>query len=271
MDAPQQAKSTKPQMLPGVPQRLAPLSRRREVLTSAWSVLPEPSPAKFVLYAQGRSGSTLLGELLGSHDDVLFADEVLGRRVRHTQRYVDGLRKSPAARRRVYGFHVKVYQLSDTQLVADPREWLADCVARGWKVVYLRRRNYIRQALSNMTRREMNTSHFRTGDGLARPRLRIEPELFRQLVENRAITTEWEAATLAGIPHVAVEYERDLLDPARWDETTAGLFDHLGLAPRPVTTTLRKINTGPIGALVDNYEDIVSMFTGTQFEPLLDD
>ena len=38
-------------------------------------------PAKFILFAQGRTGSTLLGDLLRSHADVYFGDEILSTEV----------------------------------------------------------------------------------------------------------------------------------------------------------------------------------------------
>jgi hypothetical protein len=58
--------------------RPVPLHRQARVLLRSWRQAPPPG---FLIYGQGRSGSTLLGELLGSHPQVCFADEVLRGRV----------------------------------------------------------------------------------------------------------------------------------------------------------------------------------------------
>jgi LPS sulfotransferase NodH len=262
--------TTKPADLPATRPAKSP-PRRELAIAYAASLLPEPDAPKFVLFAQGRSGSTLFGELLGSHPEVRFDDEILRGTVANPLRYVTGMRRRPRARHGAYGFHVKVYQLSDAQGVVDQHAWLRECVDRGWKIFYLHRRNFIRQALSNATRQRMAVPHFREGDGLARPQVDVDPDLLLRYVEYRDRTGQWERAALEGIPHTVFEYEADLAESSSWDATAARAFAYLGVQPRPVDTSLRRINSGPISELVVNYNEVTRAFAATPYKALLED
>lgn len=253
----------RPTSLPHARPDARPVRAAARTRAYLWSTLREPPRSKFVLYAQGRSGSTLFGELLASHPEVVFADEILRGYVRHPSRYVEGLRRAPAARRHTFGFHVKVYQLSDVQHLAHPGEWLAARAEAGWRILHLRRANVLRQALSNMTRVHLDAPHFRDGDGRRRPAVQVDVDLLLRLVDNRVQVSEWEEATLAGVPHMKFEYESDLADESVWNATAARAYAYLDVDPRPVTTSLRKINAGDISALVSNYNDVVTAFSPT--------
>jgi len=49
----------------------------------------------------------------------------------------------------VYGFHVKIYQLTDDHLMLDPARFLKQLCSSGWIILYLKRNNVLRQAVSN--------------------------------------------------------------------------------------------------------------------------
>src|SRR5581483_11558024 len=160
----------------------------------------------FVLFAQGRSGSTLLGELLACHPDVVFADEILAAPVSSTYRRAASLRwRHP---RHVVGFHVKIYHLTEVQHVADPGEWLGTMHSRGWRIVALQRENLLRQVLSNMTAQARDRYHER-GAADDRAPLHVNPDDLVHWMRVRAETAAAERRALAGVPHLALRYEPD--------------------------------------------------------------
>src|SRR4029079_12783870 len=90
----------------------------RAFLRSASRIVVRPRPAesrKCVLFAQGRTGSTLFGELLDSHPQVTFAHEILRAKVPSTRLWVAGERRRIPAR--VYGLHVESLQHTEPRVV----------------------------------------------------------------------------------------------------------------------------------------------------------
>ena len=78
---------------------------------------------RFVIFAQGRTGSSLLRSLLNAHPEVRTEGEILGRPVIDPVRFVE--RHATVSSPPVFGFKVKIYQLSDIQGV-DPRAFWRD-------------------------------------------------------------------------------------------------------------------------------------------------
>jgi hypothetical protein len=225
-------------------------------------------PGKFVLFAQGRTGSTLLGDLLGSHPDVLFANEILSSPVRSTRLRTDWLRWRHA--RHVVGFHVKIYQLTDSQGIADPGAWLRRLHSRGWQVITLRRDNLLRHVLSNITAEAANRYDDRSG-APAPVRLHVDPEHLLYWMGKREQVGLDEQRALVGVPHLGLTYETDLQDPADWAATTARVFAALGLASTPVSSTLSRLNSGGLADILENLDEIKSALTGTRYERFLTD
>jgi LPS sulfotransferase NodH len=224
--------------------------------------------SKFVLFAQGRTGSTLLGDLLGSHPDVYFGDEPLRSRVRSTRLAVERMRWRHA--RHAVGFHVKIYQLTGDQGISDPGAWLRGMYRHGWRVIALRRDNVLRQVLSNMTAQAVNRYEDRAGAG-GNVSVHVDPDDLLHWMNVRRQLGEDEAAALDGIPHLALSYERDLENAASWPATMQRVFGHLDLDAVPVATNLHRQNPGAVVDLVANYAEVKSALTGTEFAPFLDD
>jgi hypothetical protein len=225
-------------------------------------------PRKYVLFAQGRTGSTLLGELLGSHPDVVFADEILRAKVQSTWLWTEGRRRRQPEK--VFGFHVKIYQLTDVQGIADPASWLGTMHRRGWRVIALRRRNLVRHVLSNMAITATGTVHDRSGEGRRDP-LRVDPAELVHWVRLREQVGRDEQAALRDVPHLSFIYEDDLTQPAVWEVTTRRAFAHLGVEPMPVSTSLHRRNEGSLAELIANYAEVASALHGTAYEHFLED
>lgn len=226
-------------------------------------------PAKFILFAQGRTGSTLLGDLLRSHSKVYFGDEILSTKVSSPRWTAERLRWRHA--RHAVGFHVKIYQLTDDQGVADPGAWLRGMHSHGWRVISLRRKNLLRHVLSNMTAQAANRYEERAGStDRVRIRPHVDPGDLVHWMGVRAGVGAREAAALDGIQDLALTYETDLADPASWRDTMQRVFGYLDLPPVEVATTLRKQNPGTLTDLIANYDEVAEAVRGTEYAPYLD-
>lgn len=230
----------------------------------------DPVPKRFVLFAQGRSGSTLLSELIGSHTDVAVADEILYHRVLLPRLWVEGRSRKQRAKP-TFGFHVKLYQLIDTQHVRDPAAWLRRLSSDGWLVLHNWRRNVVRQVLSNATRDARGAAHDR-GDRVDQDlRLRVDTAELLHYARLRTKYLEDERRILEGIDHVTFSYEDDLLISDKWQATADRAFAFLGVESQPVTTSLRRINAAPLPELIENYTDVERALAGTPFASMLHD
>lgn len=229
-------------------------------------VRPRPAESrKCVLFAQGRTGSTLFGELLDSHPDVKFAHEILRAKVPSTHLWVAGERRRFPER--VYGFHVKIYQLTE-QGVSDPGRWVRRLSERGWTILALRRRNLLRHVLSNMTIKTTGVTHDRLGR--ERTKQKVHPPELVEWIGKRQEVGRQEQAILAELPHEQFVYEDDLQDSSRWEATTSRAFSFLGLDPVPVQTTLHRRNPGRLPDLIENYDEVAEAVTAAGYAEFLD-
>jgi hypothetical protein len=254
-----------PQLHPDHP----PVPRREQLRALLASTRPATGPRPFLLYGQGRTGSTLLGSLLASHPGVTFGDEVLDARVLAPLRYLQGLRVQ--AGDSCYGVHVKPYHLTDFQGVRDTARWLRRAADAGWLVVHLVRRDTLRHALSGFQLSATGVTHFVEGDGRVTRRIRVDPESLLFWMAARHQGLERERADLVGLDHLTVTYEDDLLGgPPVWGPTTTRLYAALGLPDHPVQSSLRKVNAGRLEDLVVNAEEVLAAVRASFWSHLAD-
>ncbi|MDX6273451.1 MAG: hypothetical protein QOJ92_661 [Frankiales bacterium] len=252
---------------PRLPEELPPVPLQAELRLLVASTRAKRVPAKLLVFGQGRTGSTLLGDLLASHPGFHFGNELLRARTRWPARYLEGLRTRHAGQ--VFCAHVKPYHLTDFQDVEDVSGWLRTMARRGWVIAHLQRHDVLRHALSNFTRNAVGVSHFKDSDARSAPRLVVRPEDLRTWMDARARMAAWERELVSGLPHETVVYERDLLPPEAWQPTADRLWSAVGLSPVPVTTKLRKINPASLRDLLDNYDEVAASLQGTPYSQFL--
>lgn len=221
---------------------------------------------RFVIFAQGRSGSTLLADLLNSHPQVYCADEILTWKRRDPTRYA--LACSVGHHGDTYGFKVKIYQLTEAQEIADPGAWLRRMHAEGWAIIHLRRANVFRQALSSMVAAQRRLYHLEGSASAPAPVAIDAGQLLEQTLQRSHLCTA-EAQALEGIPHCSVVYEDDLLDPAHHQRTASRVFEFLGLEEVTVSTGLRKIADTSLEQVVANADEVLAVMGASPFADLL--
>ncbi|MEQ8663066.1 MAG: hypothetical protein RLW62_19800, partial [Gammaproteobacteria bacterium] len=213
----------------------------RDVVRCQWRRLlalrPLPrldaGPARrFVIFGDGRTGSTLLVRLLGSHPDIHCDDEILhGWCAFPAHRVRDHLARTSAA---AYGFKLLTYQLTDVMCLPwDHARALLDWLeGAGFIIIHITRENALEHALSQIGARQRGFHRVR-GDRRERDRIVVtRAELFWWLEQIETRRRD-NAALLAGRDVVALEYGSDLLHAAAWPATMARICAALNLAAAP--------------------------------------
>lgn len=199
-----------------------------------------------LIFAQGRTGSSVFEDLIASTGFTPLHE--ICKKGEVPLPYV---RDSIA--------HVKVWHL------ADPATYLQNAIRAGWRILYLRRLDIVRHAMSAMVAEERgyNSTKERPGRNLKALRVdlgRFSERIFQQREWYRA---EQEAlATIARSDFYQVAYETHLLDSRDHQQTVDSVRAWLGLEPVPVVTDHLKVVSWPLRDLILNYEEFVSCCVG---------
>lgn len=211
---------------------------------------------RVVLFAQGRTGSTLLENLLCSTGYFYKNGELLkvqNREVMFPYRFISGLSKWKSKFNFI--FHVKIYQLSrDRKRPIDVRVFLEKLNKDGFIIIFLSRRNIVEHYLSNLIAEKRGTYH-KFSSEREEIKLEIECSSFVKKVKERIEFAKEEEKVLSGLNYIKIVYEDDLLNGSRHQITTNKVLNHLGLEPKPANSNIHKINTSSMKELIINYED----------------
>lgn len=241
----------------------------RNELKMAFNVM-RPLPAnRFIIFAQGRTGSTLLTSTLDSHPEITCLDEILGSPRALPIPFIANAAR--ASRDKCFGFHVKIYQLTSWQRVGDVHNWLETANLRGWKILYLRRENLLRQVMSNVFAEAAGTYHHLSGVASKRPDSIILPvERLRRGIKGRRLHIAAEQIALKGLDYLELVYERDLENSELQADTFDRIQAYLGLNRTHLTPSLNKAVVTPIDQLITNYAEVRDALSGTPDEVFLD-
>jgi LPS sulfotransferase NodH len=181
------------------------------------------SKANFVVFGSGRSGSTLLVDILNHHPQISCGRELLNRHRLRSKPLQNLLRRFlplslialhrlkslTVTRKRIYGF-----KLQSTQ-VDQPQRLLQSLQQRGWLIIWLFRRDLFRQIISEQvahaTRRYNSNSSRRPA--VEAPQLTIQPAKFSSLARHALRRHQQQRAIMADLPHLTLVYEDDLKQP----------------------------------------------------------
>ncbi len=219
-----------------------------------------PEQKRVMIFGQGRSGSSLLEDLLCATGYFERNGEVLTTRlteVRHPLAYLNGRAKASGANHFVC--HVKINHLtSSRKRPVDPHAFLEACDNDGWQLVFLRRNNLVLQAFSNFVARQRGRFQ-KLNDSAEELKLTLDLDHFERSVNDRLRLRTWEDAALVGRSALQVEYERDLESAANHQRTVDTLMDGIGLPTLNVATNYRKVVARPLQDCITNYDEFTAM------------
>jgi LPS sulfotransferase NodH len=172
-----------------------------------------------------------------------------------------------------YGYHVKIYQLEDRH-ETDPARHIRRAYANDWRIVYLKRTNLLRQALSNIRANATGTYHHSSRSDDSEDSfsgLEVTPSNLLEMMKSREANLAQEQEILSDLPHLEITYERDLMEAEQHQETAEKVFDFLGLEAEgiQVSTELERINRGSLSELICNYGEVASELKGTPYARFL--
>lgn len=213
------------------------------------------SPQKRVLiFALGRTGSTLLEDLLQStgyfeaHGELFRPAEPL--QLKPLDYFLDKANNC----QKHFISHVKVYQMeSVVQSELSKREFLEGLLANGWQIIYLTRTNKLKHHLSSI--RAQESSIFHTEVVLPSFTTSIDCFQFKHGVNQ---LLKWEAEELElleNLPYLKIEYEQHLENELAHQSTIHAILEYLELPQRPVETRHKKIIRGELQSIITNYDE----------------
>jgi len=213
------------------------------------------SPTKFIIYGQGRTGSTLLVDLLDSHPELCCEREIFA---------IPAIFSWPLLRAKraihsdaVYGCKILGHQLMRQVGSEGMRAFLEQASAQGWRILYLVRADDARHALSHLLMGRRTRRHREADDPAPGPgRLRVPISELEGWLDSVRADRERDDALLREIPHLQLAYERDLLDAAQHQQTADRVFDYLDLPSAPVRTRFMRVSADRLCDYVDNFEEV---------------
>lgn len=225
-------------------------------------------PRRFVIFAQGRSGSSLLLDLIRSHPDVHCDNEIFHRRVAgrlfSPWRYING--RAALSPKGVYGCQLKIYQMTEDQNIEDAAAFLRRLDEAGWKIIHLVRENLFRKSLSLAVAEVRGKFLDRAAEGPVNlAALVVDPKRLLAIMRERERFDREEAAALDGIPSLRITYESDLRDSHRHQVTCDRIFDFLGVPRVSVSTELVRTSSPRISDYIANHEEIFEGLAGTEY------
>jgi hypothetical protein len=103
------------------------------------------------------------------------------------------------------------------------------------------------------------------GDGAVQP-LSVDPLKVVEVMKDRRAHDICERESVVGLPHLRLEYERDLLQAERHRETCGRVYDFLGLDSAPVTTQHVRASFDRVSDYVENHEELIAVVRAGGFE-----
>ena len=230
-----------------------------------------PNQVRLLIFGQGRSGSTLLENLICSTGYFSEEGELLNTakgEIRNPILYIRGLSKERAPE--PFIFHVKIYQLTrDRKHPIDPAIFLNELYNDGWKIIYLRRRNKIKHGISNIVASKRNIYH-KLDDKKDTFRVSIDCNELIKLVKERFMFDAAEREALSGINYHEVIYEDDLERPNAHQFTINRILDFASLENRKVSTNHQKVITQSLEELIINYDEFVDCLVKQKWQKYLE-
>ncbi|MGD1855059.1 MAG: hypothetical protein ACFB2W_12505 [Leptolyngbyaceae cyanobacterium] len=260
-------------------------------------ILNKFSLGNIAMFHIGRSGSTVLGDLLNQSPKILWDGEIY-----HT--YVDwggqkALRKGESpiidpvqllhaqkikARRRYYGFEVKFYHLDRTNIsLSDYIQQISELGVSHF--IILKRKNYLRKIVSSYVSFDKKQANLRTIDDSDHHSAETKPTLHKinlnidsinidstqkpllehlNYYQDRFQTLDTE---LADQKVLRLTYEEDIAQgPIDGYQKVCNFLD---ISQHPVTVQYGKTNPFKLSEIVENFSDVEKALKNTEFEWML--
>ncbi|MEM9885576.1 MAG: hypothetical protein AAF849_06755 [Bacteroidota bacterium] len=238
----------------------------RDRLKHAFGEQKQPNQ-KFVIFTSGRSGSTLLVDLLNSSPDLQCDDELLKRRVAFPISLVRSFAQQ--SKKEVYGFKLLSYQLLNVQTgIKDKRAFLDRLTQEeGYRLIHLNRDNKAKQALSIIYAFYRGQWHNQEGSKQKKAkRFELNPQIYLYFLEELKILEAFEQEMMRNREHLALTYEEDLREPAQYAQSMQRIAKYLDIKISRPESKLKKVTPSKLSDMISNKEELVNAVRNSPFE-----
>lgn len=227
------------------------------------------TPAKkFILFSSGRAGSTLLVKLLDNHSLIHCEGEILRRKMLNPYAYIE--RCSQLAKNSVFGFKLLSYQLQEIQAKEGQDRFLQNLVEDGFQIVYLERKNILRQAISVMYGYHRDQWHVKKGQNLDATKMNIDPVALRDWMGGIEELKAYEKKVIEVLPHIHIVYEDDLSIPEQQSVTIETVTDFLGLPNEKVKSNLKRVTPKNLSSFIENIDEVIQYLGESRYHQYLE-
>ncbi len=245
------------------------LIREIYVYLSYFLKKPNNPIVKCVLFGQGRTGCSTLGKLLSSYPQFQYDDEILLYNVFFPKLFIKAM--CALSKKDIYGFKIKIYQLTKSQNIQDPKEFMHELYREGWKIIYVKRRNFLHREVAALSAK-FRRLRFKSKDGPSNGvKIYINCKDLIEGMQRREIYLEEEEEILKNLPHITIVFEDDLLRAENHQRTLDKILNYLGLSPVPVKTIFLRAASERLSDSIQNYEEVVRAIGQTKYAKFLED
>lgn len=256
-----------------------PINKRLGYVFEIYSYLnllikrPQKPDSKFVIFGKSRSGSTLLVSLLNSNSQIYCDSEIFSRKVLFPYPFLKV--RTLLGGKKVYGFKLLTYHLGDIlnlNTSEKKQSFLQFINHQGFKFIYLKRENVLRQVLSNMYAHHRGRFHSTLQANVERrEKIYVELQALQEhLYQHEYIDRLIETELLKDIPHFRLSYEKDLGDSRSFKATFKRLADYLSFQFQIPETTLVKVTPKNLDDLIENHKEVEKYLKSHGYERYLE-
>ena len=218
---------------------------------------------KFIVFAQGRTGSTILVDLINQSADVHCDQEIFGGsmpiRVLFPKFYKRSLRSFNL--KPIYGYRIKIYELTMFQghTESSAIEAMRKEFSQGYKIIYLHRENKFRQAMSSLVAEARGQFHDKTKGDIKRQKVCIDHTAIPHRIELLNDFTTWEQRALEGFEHLSISYEKDLLIQENHQSTLDKITNYLGSKKATAQSAYKRSSSDDMSEYIENYDEVIEI------------
>jgi hypothetical protein len=246
---------------------------------------------KLILFHIGRSGSTVLADLLNQHPDIFWDGEVyeplfrsinsLSAASEHQQLPADPVKfvkkRLKQSGRNYYGFEVKFFHLKLLDVLLD--EYIDGLSRLGFtRFVVLKRRNFLRKIVSSAIAHEVKQYHIKNLEDVKQHQVYLNVNQIQIDRDSKPLVSylhDYEKDftllehILAPKQALHLSYEDDVLPDPKIGYRR--VCDFLNIERQDVQVHFARTNPYELRELIENYADVERELRGTTFEWMLYD
>lgn len=229
---------------------------------------PKLPKNRFIIFGEGRCGSTALVSRLGSLEGVHCDNEVFAYKVPFPYAHI--LERCSRTDDDIYGCKVLAFHIRDKQPIKDRDGFIKKLHEDGFKIIHLRRENLIHHAMSNI-----RANQFGYHQQVAKKRKKtgkvvVDIEELLAWMKRTEGLYAYEDVLLKDVPHISLTYENNIASEERQQNTMVDVCEFMGIPYSSGKCAYMKISPRSLADSIENYEEIAKALKDTPYAKFLD-